>query len=617
MPDNITDNHVDDHIDNTIAECLDLTNPKSFFLFAGAGSGKTRSLVMALEHIKKSSLPNLIAHSRSVAVITYTNAACDEIKSRIGYDSAFHVSTIHSFVWELIKNHQRDIKKWIIHELNTSISELNEKIQNGRSGKALENNKANLAKKESRLQKINTVKRFSYNPNGENTSYDSLQHSEVLKIGAQFLTEFSMLQKILITKYPILLIDECQDTNKLLIDAFFEIGKSNPNDFCIGLFGDTAQKIYLDGKDKLDESIPDTWLTPSKVMNHRSGNRIVELINKIRENIDGKTQKARQDASIGVIRLFIVPDNMDKGQVEDAVCKAMAEITGSDGWLQSYERKKLILEHHMAATRLGFSSFFEKMYVIDSFKQGLLDGSLPEVRLFTKIICPLMLAAQENNQFKIAKIVKNNSPLMSKETIKCNTDQLAALHKAQAAVVQLLAVFTDNANPTCYAILKEVYASGLFPVPAQLYKILLSQNYEDFSEDEHSLYEAMQCPFNEVIRYDKYIEGETEFATHQGVKGLEFSNVMVILDDAKARGFLFSYEKLFGAKSLSKTDVENISMGKDSAMDRTQRLFYVTCSRAMNSLAIVSYTSGCQIVRDTAINNGWFSEEEIVVMNSL
>lgn len=31
---------------------------------------------------------------------------------------------------------------------------------------------------------------------------------------------------------------------------------------------------------------------------------------------------------------------------------------------------------------------------------------------------------------------------------------------------------------------------------------------------------------------------------------------MVIMDDAQARGFLFSYEKLFGAKAQSETDVK-------------------------------------------------------------
>ena len=55
-------------------------------------------------------------------------------------------------------------------------------------------------------------------------------------------------------------------------------------------------------------------------------------------------------------------------------------------------------------------------------------------------------------------------------------------------------------------------------------------------------------------------------------------------------GFLFSYEKLFGAKAKSKTDLDNESQGKDTTIDRTRRLFYVTCSRAMSSLGIVAYT---------------------------
>lgn len=38
-----------DIVDDKIYRCLDLENPKSFFLFAGAGSGKTRSLVESLK----------------------------------------------------------------------------------------------------------------------------------------------------------------------------------------------------------------------------------------------------------------------------------------------------------------------------------------------------------------------------------------------------------------------------------------------------------------------------------------------------------------------------------------------------------------------------------------
>jgi DNA helicase-2/ATP-dependent DNA helicase PcrA len=46
------DDVVDAHVDAEIAQCLNLESPKSFFLFAGAGSGKTRSLVEALLHVR-------------------------------------------------------------------------------------------------------------------------------------------------------------------------------------------------------------------------------------------------------------------------------------------------------------------------------------------------------------------------------------------------------------------------------------------------------------------------------------------------------------------------------------------------------------------------------------
>lgn len=46
-------------VDEEIYSCLDLDNPKSFFLFAGAGSGKTRSLVEALRRFRKNNIGRL------------------------------------------------------------------------------------------------------------------------------------------------------------------------------------------------------------------------------------------------------------------------------------------------------------------------------------------------------------------------------------------------------------------------------------------------------------------------------------------------------------------------------------------------------------------------------
>jgi DNA helicase-2/ATP-dependent DNA helicase PcrA len=90
---------------------------------------------------------------------------------------------------------------------------------------------------------------------------------------------------------------------------------------------------------------------------------------------------------------------------------------------------------------------------------------------------------------------------------------------------------------------------------------------------------------------------------------------MVIMDDEEARGFLFSYEKLHGAKLKSKTDLEHERAGEETSIDRTRRLFYVTCSRSQDSLALVAYTSDPAKVQSNAVILGWFEENEVEVLN--
>src|SRR5205814_4936239 len=97
MAKNHPDDHVDDDVDVTIQECLSLETLRSFFLYAGAGSGKTRSLVDAVKFVCRTQGRRLSLLGKKVAVITFTNAACDEIKQRLEFDPRVEVSTIHSF----------------------------------------------------------------------------------------------------------------------------------------------------------------------------------------------------------------------------------------------------------------------------------------------------------------------------------------------------------------------------------------------------------------------------------------------------------------------------------------------------------------------------------------
>ncbi|MCV5445598.1 ATP-dependent helicase, partial [Escherichia coli] len=90
------------------------------------------------------------------------------------------------------------------------------------------------------------------------------------------------MQKILVNRHPILLIDESQDTNKLLMNALLEVEKNNRDTFSVGLLGDMMQRIYSDGKSDLEACLDEHWKKPEKSINYRSPKRVVALINLIR-----------------------------------------------------------------------------------------------------------------------------------------------------------------------------------------------------------------------------------------------------------------------------------------------------------------------------------------------
>ncbi len=612
------DNHIDDSVDAEIYECIKLENSKSFFLFAGAGSGKTRSLVKVLQKFKENDGKKLNLYNQKVAIITYTNAACDEIKRRLEYDSLFWVSTIHSFAWELIKPYQNDIRDWLKNELTKQTEELTISIDKSKRIDTKEKRRRELKEKTKRLDNLSKIRIFSYNPNGDNFSKDSLNHSEVINICTSFIDTKMIMQKILISKFPIVFIDESQDTNKNLIEALFKVEEQHYKNFSLGLFGDVMQRIYFDGKSDLGKSLPTGWKSPIKKMNHRCSKRVVKLINQIRKEVDGIEQYPRSDKEEGFVRFFIIPSNtsLNKKNLENKIIEYMQSETDDKGW-EDNEIKVLTLEHHLVAVRMGFSKFFNSLYSQNSLKNGLLDGSLSEIKFFSSIIIPLVNAHKDKNDFEIYRILKGYSPKFSIENLRSQKSQVELIKEVKQKIDNFFNLWNEG-NPTLITILKFCEESKLFDLPNNFKRLLVEINQKDFSSNKLSddklllaWYEALQVNYEEIILYNQYISNEASFGTHQGVKGLEFPRVMVILDDEEAKGFMFSYEKLFGAKELTKTDITNIQQGKDSSIDRTRRLFYVTCSRAEKSLAIVAYTSNPSKVKQQVTLKKWFDKNEI------
>ena len=61
------ENNIDFQVDETLEKCILSTPRKSFFLFAGAGSGKTYSLVLLLKKIRN-----------SIGTVSYTHLRAHE-----------------------------------------------------------------------------------------------------------------------------------------------------------------------------------------------------------------------------------------------------------------------------------------------------------------------------------------------------------------------------------------------------------------------------------------------------------------------------------------------------------------------------------------------------------
>lgn len=610
-------NNMDLQVDETLEKCILSSPRKSFFLFAGAGSGKTYSLVLLLKKIRNSIGKDLLLQGKNVAVITFTNAATDEIVNRLDYSPVFHISTIHSFVWDVIKYYQTDIKRLYCQYIQEDIRVLYEKLEKAKSKttKTYLSNAEKIEQLKEQLEKAKTIEKFVYNPNGSNPEYNALKHAEVIKISAQMILDSMILQRIIAQRYPIILIDESQDTKKELVDAFFKIQENFSEEFTLGLLGDQKQRIYTDGKENMANFIPVEWEQPVKKMNYRCAKRIIKLANTIGIDLDiHAEQTPREDASDGLIRLFVVQqqEGINKDEVEQTVMKIMSDHTADEKWFgKDSDVKILTLEHMMAARRLGFDLFFGPLSRVTKYQMTFLQGTVSELEFFTKEILPIADSIKEDGRVAL-EVLKAYSPLLSKQNTEKPYDFYLRCREEAVKVATMV-----NKNQTIREVVKSICNSQLLTVPEvirQASSLVAADIAEEMEEDLQAWVMVMDLPINMVRGYDDYVNQRTCFDTHQGVKGLEFDRVMVIVDDSEAKGFMFSYDKLFGVKELTKTDKMHIEAGEESSVDRTQRLFYVTCTRAKESLAIVMYTSDSEKVKNQAINKGWFSEQEILLL---
>lgn len=606
-----------------IEECLTIGDLKSFRLLAPAGSGKTYAIKELLNGFYKEKGIEFLRLRKQIAVITFTNLASNEIIERVGSSPLYFVSTIHSFIWELIKYYPKYIKLVMRAFYERKIQEQNDKLQNPRTrNKSLY--EYQLKQYKEKLEKISEIKKFVYSPTGDNDKYNSLNHSDVLMIGSEMLTNENFgkygFSKILISRFPILFIDECQDTNKGLMNAFLNLSEVNKKNISLGIFGDSMQRIYMDGIEDVNAITVEKQYDKTK--NFRSKNRIVQLINRIRDNAD----KINQEPFLtdeGFVRAFIVSDTTNRIEFENKVRSRMDEILQADIWGKGVNVKILILEHMMAAQRFQFESFYTGLKKSDSIIAQIHDNRSNELNfLFEKLILMYSLY-NENKLLQLKRVVLSLNSFTTSDAT-----QLEQLKNLQKGVETYCSSY--NASGKCIDILR--LAKKSFPnihLP-ETFEFLLSLSDNDFDtfeidpgiEDGNDKIaqikitawrDALLNSISEAERCYQYMHQNSLYATHQGAKGIGYENVLAVFDDKNANGNQFSYEKLFKVKNLSETDKEHIKNNEDNTLARSIRLFYVVCSRAINNLALVIYTENKDITKFTLINDYGFAESEIEV----
>ncbi|MEA5402117.1 UvrD-helicase domain-containing protein [Arcicella sp. DC2W] len=624
-------NSPDTEADIMLRKCLDRTPRTSFVMIAGAGSGKTTSLVKALSHLVSTKSNELRRKGQQVACITYTEIAAKEIRNDVANSPLVHVSTIHSFLWTIGSPFQKDIKKWVIQRIAEKCLEIQEKINKPRT-RTRDRLVLELDRLKSQLGIVESLHYFNYGT-GSNYAKGILGHDDIIKLVTSLIEEHKMLKAIISQKYPYIFVDESQDTFPNIVSSLKLVDHIFGKDFCLGFFGDPMQKIFPTGIGEI--AIENSWERITKPENFRCSQRVLKTVNAIRKPADGLEQtrgrfeiiEGKEFPVEGSSQIFILPINDFRTSNVKRVQQWSTHKFDDDSWLLDDKIKVLVVVHRMAAKRLGFPNLYSAMNdnSPSSFKDGLLDGTAWPLKPFMNFVLPLINLHSSNLNFEVLNILRAQSPKLTKNILK-GDDLRISLAELKKGVDRLAEMMRSDSTATVLDVLKIIQEYEMTSLDERLLDHLNETNLVETDEDDDENLKATEissmqnyfaCPANEFLGYKKYCDNESPFATQQGIKGAEFDKVITILDDDEGTNNLFSYDKYFGISSLSDVDKKNIAEGKDNVISRTRRLFYVSCSRARKDLIVIYFTSNVPEALRLISETGIFQKESIFLEKDL
>lgn len=496
-----------------ISNCL--SKKKNFLLSGGAGSGKTYTLIQTLHSVYKDN-----ANAR-VACITYTNVAANEIKTRSPY-SKLWVSTIHDFLWDNIKGFQKNL-----------ITAVHELVTNGKMSYSGE------------MPADQLVFTFVEYKNYRRIEDGTISHDDLLKVAEYMFEHYPLLAKILCDKYEFIFIDEYQDTQREVANIFLEyIKEKSTGRLCLGFFGDKMQSIYDSGIVNIQSYVDSGDVTEiMKTDNYRCAQNVIAVLNKIRSDLTQEPAKKNEDGNIankiGKATFLYSESDFD--------LTVFKSTTYAEGWdfTDPIKTKLLFLTHRLIAKRNGWDG------ILSAYSNNdMLLGDEPD-RLANHLLkLGAVISAYQQRDY---------SQVISSIAMKIRTNA------DKRGVGTFLSSISADLTKTIDTVINEFNNQHILVVDDQLTEYITnSQERYDIIKD---------LPISQVLAYNAYYNSFSPYSTQHGIKGAEFDNVLVVMDNGRWNNYNFKY--YFEGTS-----------GKEKIVSRTERIFYVCCSRAMDNLVV-------------------------------
>lgn len=598
--------------DRALRECIAQDARQCFVMVAGAGSGKTTSLIKALAATMEVHRTRLKRHRQRIACITYTEIAAGEIWADVGTNALIHVSTIHSFLWMITRSFQSDIRAWVRQRIEDKLRKLRE--ESAAFGprvqvRTREKNRRDTGRYERDLALVANVPYFTYGV-GSNYGEGVLGHDDVLKMATTFLSGRPLLRTLVAQQFPFVFVDESQDTAPEVVEALKAITSQMGAQFCLGFFGDPMQQIYPTG---IGTIVPcEGWRLIQKPENFRCSATVLAVANAIRRDGDGLVQSRGRmtvvhgapQPVLGTARVFVLPADCRRDERLCAVRGWIADRNRDDAWRPGPGEgvKVLVIVHRMAAARLGFADLYAALNdkAPDAFKERFLDASAWPLRPFMTFVLPVCDALRDHREFELMTLLRTQCPQLARDNIS-GRDVAALLAELRSHTNRLADMMNTSSRRTTRDVLLLLRDAHLVPLDPRYLAYLDERptapaEAEGVDEDDTGVELAamdrfLDCPASQFWPYRTYVSEQSPFSTQQGIKGAEFERVLVVLDDDEGTHAQFSYDKYFGIAALSPRDRENIQARVDNTVFRTRRLFYVCCTRALSDLVVVLFST--------------------------